>query len=1012
MLNTKSKNNLTKLFKSINKDDEFEIMFNNYRRDNKLSIVDWNKVLKFMRWRHDNEGLKLTKKTTLDIVYNYEDNNSYRISISGNDKINEILNLIHERKNHAGFSILITQFLQNDNDITLIKKVKERKHIYDIDEYDIRVRKSKEVPVDNKFKNNLANLPFSESEKISYRYKNRITLELSKNDPLNLDLTIVKSSNDPNKLQSSNKSYEMEIDYSPNKVNSSVLKKIMSEMETIKKVMEESDIIMSKDDGNNIINKYKEVIYGSVNNNYNYLYSMQPISAEVQHIVDNIPNKYSVTDKADGEKQQLFIYNDELYLLSNNLTIKKVNKKVKGLNKTIMEGELIYLTNVRKYIFMSFDCLFYKGKDIRNISDLQERLKISKDICREMGFNIYNDKLYSNNFDINKMRDFYQKEIENFYDHLDSEVSKIKVNDILFHPKLFLFPNGGDNSEVFIFADLIWTNCTENNKINCPYNLDGIIFTAAKNQIYTKDRREHKLPTYKYKPPSHNSLDLYVVFEKNKDTGEYLEIFDNSLPDQIENQYFRILNFFVGDSIGNKEVPVPFLPYEDNNVAFFPIDRGEVRDVEGNLIQDKTVIEVTYNNDPIIPHQYRWSILRTRWDKTEAIRRDGKKYGNYKDVAIKTWRAMREAVNIEEIRNLANPDNYNSQRSILGSRVDKSVISADRKQDKYYQKISNLGKEFRAFHNWFKSSLVYMYCGKEKEGKNGKIRKRDVLDIGCGRGGDFLKYYSARVGFYVGIDPDYEGLNSTTNGAIGRYNEHKKKYPDFTNMVFIQSDAAIPLNSNSQEKKFPNLSSKDKNNIDKIFTKERKFDTITAMFSIHYLFKNDISVNNLIDNVKNYLKKDGYLVCTLFDPEKVEKLFDGKKSVTSSYTDDEGNKKKLFEIVKKYDKLVDKPGLPIDVYMGWISEDNVYLEEYMVTDKLLTDTMRKAGCVLVDSDGFSNVYNINKPWFHNVIQYEENPHNRKFYQNVSKFFHDMKGPSKDTRSWSFLFKYYIFQKIE
>ena len=381
MLNTKSKNNLTKLFKSINKDDEFEIMFNNYRRDNKLSIVDWNKVLKFMRWRHDNEGLKLTKKTTLDIVYNYEDNNSYRISISGNDKINEILNLIHERKNHAGFSILITQFLQNDNDITLIKKVKERKHIYDIDEYDIRVRKSKEVPVDNKFKNNLANLPFSESEKISYRYKNRITLELSKNDPLNLDLTIVKSSNDPNKLQSSNKSYEMEIDYSPNKVNSSVLKKIMSEMETIKKVMEESDIIMSKDDGNNIINKYKEVIYGSVNNNYNYLYSMQPISAEVQHIVDNIPNKYSVTDKADGEKQQLFIYNDELYLLSNNLTIKKVNKKVKGLNKTIMEGELIYLTNVRKYIFMSFDCLFYKGKDIRNISDLQERLKISKDIC-------------------------------------------------------------------------------------------------------------------------------------------------------------------------------------------------------------------------------------------------------------------------------------------------------------------------------------------------------------------------------------------------------------------------------------------------------------------------------------------------------------------------------------------------------------------------------------------------------------------------------------------------------
>ena len=44
MLDTKSKNNLTKLFKSINKNDEFEIMFNNYRRDNKLSIVNFMKV--------------------------------------------------------------------------------------------------------------------------------------------------------------------------------------------------------------------------------------------------------------------------------------------------------------------------------------------------------------------------------------------------------------------------------------------------------------------------------------------------------------------------------------------------------------------------------------------------------------------------------------------------------------------------------------------------------------------------------------------------------------------------------------------------------------------------------------------------------------------------------------------------------------------------------------------------------------------------------------------------------
>jgi SAM-dependent methyltransferase len=1012
MFNTTDIKKIKNLFDKIELNEEFEVMFNNYKLDNKLSIVKFMDILKYLKYKSEIDKLILKQTVILDIIQSISDNhNFYRVSINGIQNINNFLNLVHQRSNNIIFSLLFSQseFINNEN-FLYIKKEKNTSNIIDFNEYDIRIRKSTEIKLNEKDLENI-NLKLNKlniHEDIKFRYKNRLSLDLidNENEKLSIDLTIVQFNSNVNELSNSPKGYEIEIDYmiKKNKINIKTFDKILKEIEIIKKIIESSDILLLKEEINEITLAYHKLV-----NNTDGIYTMQPISAEVQHVIDKFPNYYSVTDKADGEKYQLFIYNSIVYLISNTFNIKKTKYKSE-LNNTIIEGELISIHDqINKYIFMGFDCLYYENKNISDEPELKKRLEYLNKTCVNLNKNIYINKIYNEIFSLKSQENFYKKEIENFYNHLNEEVLKLKHNDIYFHPKYFLFPTGGSDCEVYLFSNLIWEYYSKS-KIN--YSLDGIIFTGL-DQKYTKNKQEQKYPIYKYKPPITNSIDVYINFQKNIETNTYLEIYDNSIGTKT-NQSYRVVNFLVGDLIGNKEVPVLFMKEEQNHEAYFPLINDEIRDQDGNYVQDNTVIEVVYNNDPLIPHPYRWSILRTRWDKTDSVYKYQKKYGNFKDVAIRTWKSIKEAVTTEEIKNLSNESTFTSQKNLLKQRLNSIVITTERQQDVYYQKITNLCKPLRNFHNWIKSAIITTYCSPKNISHSKEPSKLSILDIGCGVGGDLMKFYHARFGEYVGIDVDYHGLYSSTNGAVSRYNEMKSKFPNFGKVTWIQADASSLLTSEYQEKKLLNMTKENKQLIEKVFNK-KKFDCITAMFSLHYLFESEETTNNLVTNINNHLKVGGSLLFTLFDAKLVMKLFGEKNIYTSYYTDENGERQKLFEIIKKFeDKLESniKEGYAIDVYMGWISEENKYLQEFLVTPELLNKVMKKANCKLIETDSFQNMYNLNYEYFTNVINHEENPKNFEFYKKVAMFYGDLKGADKESKIYSFLNRYYIYQKIK
>ena len=1017
------------VYKKIDDESEFEVMFFNYRKDqNKMGLEHFLKILEYLSYRSKKDNLKLDNLETLDVNYSKKSGETYRVTINGIDSINKYIKMLHNRKNHVIFSVLVGLVLK-DNTLQLMKKIKEKENIIDVNDFDVRVRLATETNVSKKEMDELLKLDETTRDSISFRYKQRISLRIEekKDVTLSIDLTNIKMTKIMNRIEGNVPLYELEIDMSTKTKNpdKKYLDIIYQEITKLLKIIQQSNFIISRSLELAVLDTYAKLLVIN-RENVTSLEGRKAQSLEIQHVVDQLPNKYAVTDKADGERYFLIIHNNSIFLISDLLNVKNTGivlpESKSKYNNTILDAELIFVVKQNRYLLMCFDCLFNSGNDMRQESNFMERLKNVDDVVNNC-FVLKNQKGfkfedYKNQFNTNDILKFHETQIKKFMETLNNDML-VEKQFPLIRRKYFIGSLGGLNNEIFKYSSLMWNKFTKDNNVNCPYILDGLIYHPL-DQKYITSVKDSKFLEYKWKPEDKNSIDFYVLYERNKDTNKIVTLYDNSKDEdeQLRGKPYKILKLYVGKVIRGVEQPVLFEPEMDSVkcLAYMFLEDGEARDVMGNIIQDATVAEFYYNNDPNIPDKHRWVALRTRYDKTESVQRFGKKYGNYSDISYKVWRSIKNPFTMNDIDILGKDDMYSKHNEILRGKIDHSVILSERKENIYYQIRTTLGKPMRNFHNWIKSILIYTYINPMYEQHNKQLT---VLDIACGRGGDLMKFYYGQVGLYVGVDIDNNGLISPVDGALSRYNQLKKTHPNFPKMFFVHADGGVQFNYEDQFKALGGMSDKNKQLMSQFFSdndaNRTKFDRINCQFAVHYFFQDQLSWNNFTQNVCDYLKPGGYLLLTTFDADRVVDILGEKGQYVSYFTNPTGEQKVLFEIVKKYENIKKGDdigvGVPIDFHNALDFQEGVYITEYLVQKKFIEKELaQKCDLELVETDLFENQYIIHKDFFSGTFKSEDNEKTRKFLTDASEYYSIKSEVNSASYQLTRLYRYYVFRK--
>lgn len=657
---------------------------------------------------------------------------------------------------------------------------------------------------------------------------------------------------------------------------------------------------------------------------------------------------YTVTDKADGTRCQLFVLGRSAYTLDASMAVRRVADDVpEAADGSWIDGELITHNAPpsdggepsHMNLFAAFD-IYRSGRrptiglplvgprgEHSESTRLGQLDRVVQMISRGVpldGFAVDTKRF--------RMVDQAGRATREVLEHARF-VQPYATDGLIFTPAFLAV--GAEFEGAAPNVDHTWARVLKWKPVHSN-TIDFLVRTSASGKSGPASRAHESVITVDTEDgprsvPCH-VFDLfasYVPREWEKlDVAKYIQFGDRAFPSSTAKpRRFKVSGGPGGDSTDER----------DPSRMYVRLDAmGRPTCADGDQIYGDTIVECAYG-------PRGWYPLRLRPEKTARLSRGIAGAANAWGTALGVWESLCEPVTDAMIMRLADAP---------APQV-KGLVATDT----YYKRRDAARSESSLFRmNTFHNQTIKATLYRDAEAMCEASGPPALFEFACGKGGDISRWLEGSFTPIVGIDLSMDNIVNASDGIYARIASARNRTAFSNRMVaFVCMNAQTNMRPPLDEIRFAAANSPHGDVISTLWDTSKKaisttayaplrglalrgFDVVSCQFAIHYMFENDLSLDHFARNVAFLMRPGAVFIGTCFDGDRLARAL---QSGTGSLRGCLGSQLS-WQIDKRYEGVFDGgTGAAISVYVETIGGDPE--TEYLVSPRLLKARLKAVG---------------------------------------------------------------------